>query len=278
VPYALTLPQHEARLAFLAVLYHLARPGSEIDRETLLRDERECRGAQLCAPTTEMRRHEGMSYDPTRHHRRSTRLPAYDYGQAGAYFVTICTQNRECAFGEVVDGEIVLNEPGRMVETVWRELSQHYPGVEVDALAVMPNHVHGIIMLVGAGPCACPDNPGRSRRVAGQPQGVAPTGATGAMSLPDVVHRFKSLTTARYRRGVLQDRWLPFPGRLWQRNYYEHVIRNEEELDRVRQYIVDNPERWEEDRENPNNVGEPNVGAHGRAPLRHPDGWTCPTP
>jgi len=225
-----------------------------------------------------MRRHEGMSYDPTRHHRRSTRLPAYDYGQAGAYFVTICTQNRECAFGEVVDGEIVLNEPGRMVETVWRELPQHYPGVEVDTLVVMPNHVHGIIMLVRAGPRACPDNPGRSWGVSGQPQGVAPTGATGAMSLPDVVHRFKSLTTARYRRGVLQDRWLPFPGRLWQRNYYEHVIRNEEELDAIRQYIADNPLRWAEDRENPHNVGAGPRACPDRAPLQHSDGWTCPTP
>ena len=201
-----------------------------------------------------------MNYDPARHHRRSIRLPAYDYAQRGAYFVTVCTQNRECAFGEVVDGEMVLNEPGRMVETAWRELPQHYPGDEVDTLVVMPNHVHGIIMLVGAGPRACPDNPGRSR-------GVAPT---GTMSLPDVVHRFKSLTTARYRHGVLQDRWLPFPGRLWQRNYYEHVIRNEEELDRVRQYIVDNPLQWAEDRENPHNAG-----AVREPPLRDS---TCLTP
>ena len=200
-----------------------------------------------------------MTYDPARYHRRSVRLPAYDYAQAGAYFVTVCTQNRECAFGEVVDGEMVLNEPGRMVETVWRELPQHYPGVEVDTLVDMPNHVHGIIMLVGAGPRACPD------RVSGQPRGVAPT---GTMSLPDVVHRFKSLTTARYRRGVLQDRWLPFPRRLWQRNYYERVIRNDEELNHVRQYIVDNPLRWAEDRENPKNEARSNLGAHGRAPLR----------
>ena len=211
--------------------------------------------------------------NPMRHHRRSIRLPAYDYAQAGAYFVTVCTQNRECAFGAVVDGEMVLNELGRMVETVWRELPQHYPGVEVDTLVVMPNHVHGIIILVGAdpcarpeaGPCACPGNPGRSRGVTGQPQGVAPT---GTMSLPDVVHRFKSLTTARYRRGLLQDRWLPFAGRLWQRNYHERVIRDDEELDAVRQYIADNQLRWVEDRENPANVTEPKVGARGRAPLR----------
>jgi len=206
-----------------------------------------------------------MTYDPTEHHRRSIRLPAYDYAQAGAYFVTIVCKDRECAFGEVVDGEMVLNEPGRMIETVWRELPQHYAGVEVDTLVVMPNHVHGIIILVGAGPCARPDNPRRSRGVGGQPQGVAPT-----VSLPDVVHRFKSLTTARYRRGVLQDRWPPFSGRLWQRNYYEHVIRNEEELNTIRQYVADNPARWADDRENPDNVG-----AVREPPLR---GSPCLTP
>jgi putative transposase len=184
-----------------------------------------------------------VRYDRTRHHRRSIRLPAYDYAQPGAYFVTICSQNRECLFGDVINGEMILNQRGEMVERTWRELAEHYSGVEVDAFVVMPNHVHGIIVLVGAGPVgagprACPDS--------GRPQGVAPT-----MSLADVVHRFKSLTTTRYRRGVLQDGWQPFAGRLWQRNYYEHIIRDEEELGRIRQYIIDNPARWEDDIENP---------------------------
>jgi REP element-mobilizing transposase RayT len=194
-----------------------------------------------------------MTYDPARHHRRSIRLPAYDYTQPGAYFVTICSQNRECLFGDVISGEMILNQRGEMVERTWRELAECYPGVEVDAFVVMPNHVHGIIVLVGAnplgvgpvgaGPRACPEGPGPCP---GRPQGVAPT-----MSLPDVVHRFKSLTTTRYRTGVLQDGWQPFPGRLWQRNYYEHVIRDEEELNRIQQYIIDNPGRWEDDVENP---------------------------
>lgn len=201
-----------------------------------------------------------MKYDPARHHRRSIRLPAYDYRQPGAYFVTICTQNRELMFGEVVKGQMILNGPGQMVESVWRELPQHYPGVEVDTFVVMPNHLHGVIILVGAGPRACPNNPGQPQGVRGQSQGVAPT---GTMSLPDVVHRFKSLTTARYRRGILHGRWLPFPGRLWQRNYYERVIRNERELAAIRQYIADNARRWEEDPENPD------VGAGPRARPGH---------
>jgi REP element-mobilizing transposase RayT len=187
-----------------------------------------------------------MTYDPARHHRHSIRLPAYDYARPGAYFLTICTQNRECVFGEVIQGQMVLNGRGQMVESVWHQLPQHYPCVEIDTFVVMPNHVHGIIVLVGAGPRACP-NTGRPRVHSGRPQGVAPT----TMSLPDVVHRFKSLTTARYRTGVLQDGWQPFPGRLWQRNYYEHVIRDERELNRVRQYIINNPARWEDDVENP---------------------------
>ena len=94
----------------------------------------------------------------------------------------------------------------------------------------------------------------------GRPRGVAPT---KVLSLPDVVQRFKSLTTAKYREGVRQSDWRPFAGQLWQRNYYEHVIRDEEELDRVRQYITENPLRWDQDPENPGVVG-----AHGRAPLR----------
>jgi REP element-mobilizing transposase RayT len=181
-----------------------------------------------------------VKYDPARHHRRSIRLPAYDYARAGAYFVSICSQNRECLFGDVINGDMILNQRGEMVERTWRELAECYPGVEVDAFVVMPNHVHGIIVLVGAGPRACPEG-------SGQPQGVART-----ISLPDVVHRFKSLTTAKYRWGVHNDGWRPFPGRLWQRNYYEHIVRDEEELNRVRQYIIDNPARWEDDVENPN--------------------------
>lgn len=189
----------------------------------------------------------GMNYDPDKHHRRSIRMRGYDYAQEGVYFVTVCAQDRQCLFGEIVDGEIRLNDAGRMVQAVWKELSIHYPGVEGDEFVVMPNHVHGLIVLVGAGPRACPDvGPRRACPEKGQPQGVAPT-----LSLPDVLHRFKTLTTKRYADSVEQLGWIPFHHRLWQRNYYEHVVRDEESLDRIRQYILDNPARWEFDRENP---------------------------
>jgi putative transposase len=182
-----------------------------------------------------------MTYEPERHHRRSIRLQGYDYAQAGAYFVTICVHDRACLLGEIVDGEMRMNDAGCMVHGVWDDVPNYYAGVELDAFVVMPNHVHGIVVVVGAGPRACPNM--------GQPQGVAPT-----LSLPDVVHRFKTLTTRRYVYGVKQHGWPLFPGRVWQRNYYEHIIRNDESLNRVREYIANNPVQWELDRENPNTV------------------------
>jgi len=153
---------------------------------------------------------------------------------------------------------MLLNDAGRMIQSVWDKLPQNYQGVDVDAFVVMPNHIHGIIALtpaVGAGPRACPPDPHACSEY-GQPQGVAPT-----MSLPDVVHRFKSLTTTRYRHGVIQNGWRPFPGKLWQRNYYERIIRNEDELDHIRCYIRDNPIQWETDENNPNRKEEI-TGAH----------------
>ncbi len=208
-------------------------------------------------------RKEKMPYDPQKHHRRSIRLKGYDYRHPGAYFITLVTQDRACLFGEIVDGEMRLNEAGEMIQAVWDELSVFYAGVQTDAFVVMPNHMHGIIILtgqpVGAGPRTCPDEPGQPVGAGprtcpdepGQPQGIART-----LSLPDVVHRFKTLTTKRYANGVKTLGWPPFRGRLWQRNYYEHIIRNELSLNRIRQYITENPLRWHLDRENPARTGE----------------------
>lgn len=177
-----------------------------------------------------------------RHNRRSIRLQGYDYAKPGSYFITLCTQNGQCLFGKILGRRMDLSSAGHMVYLVWEELSSRYPGVETDAFVVMPNHVHGIITLVGAGPCACPG-------ISGQPQGVAPT-----MGLPDVVHHFKTMSTKRYSDGVRQLKWPPYTGKLWQRNYYERVIRNNRELNRVREYIVNNPLQWELDQENPGNM------------------------
>ncbi len=186
-----------------------------------------------------------MSHDPAQS-RRSIRMQAYDYSQPGAYFVTMCTQNRVRLFGDIADGEMDLTAAEQMVENVWEELSAVYTGVEIDAFAVMPNHVHGIIVLgeatadiaprvesVGAAPRG---RPGFGTGT-GQTQGSAPTDPVGKLSLADVVARFKTMTTRRSAQGVRHAGWPPFPGRLWQRNYFEHVIRDEPDLDRIRRYI-----------------------------------------
>ncbi len=189
-----------------------------------------------------------MRYDPEKHHRRSIRLKNYDYSRAGAYFVTVCTQNRECIFGSIDDGKMVFTEHGYMVHRIWNELSIKYSDIEIDEFVVMPNHIHGIIILpVGAGPRACPNTEQSKKK--GQPQGVAPT----RLSLADVVHHFKSFTTAQYRIGIKHSDWQSFSGKLWQRNYYEHIIRNENDLNSIREYIRYNPLKWDEDEENPDN-------------------------
>jgi REP element-mobilizing transposase RayT len=191
-----------------------------------------------------------MGHPSRRRQRRSIRLRGYDYARAGAYFVTVCVQDRECLLGQIVEDEMRLSEAGQMVQSVWDELPERYPGVDVDQFVVMPNHVHGIMVLtgiVGAPPRGCPDD-AMGDNWDGQARGPAPT---GGLSLPDVVHRFKSFTTAQYRHGVKNQGWTPFPGRLWQRNYYEHVVRNDDELGRIRQYIADNPASWALDPENP---------------------------
>lgn len=182
---------------------------------------------------------DNMQHTCLQKRRHSIRLKGYDYAKAGAYFITIVTQNRACLFGDITDCAPQLNNAGRMIRSLWVDMAAHYPGIESDTVIVMPNHIHGIVFLVGAGPRACPNQ-------AGQPQGVAPT-----MPVPDIIHRFKTLTTKRYIDGVKQTAWPPFQGRLWQRNYYEHIIRDEKSLIRIQEYIATNPARWSIDPENP---------------------------
>jgi REP element-mobilizing transposase RayT len=198
-----------------------------------------------------------MKYDPEIHHRRSIRLEEYDYSATGAYFVTACAQNRDCLFGEIANGIMVLNDAGLMVGKWWQEISTKFDNVMIDTHVVMPNHFHGIICIVGATLRGRPDFaesvgaplrgcPAFDLRAEepGRPHRAAPT-------LGDVMNWFKTMTTNAYIRGVKQSDWSPFPGRLWQRNYYERVVRDDEELTAIREYILCNPMQWAEDKENP---------------------------
>jgi REP element-mobilizing transposase RayT len=186
--------------------------------------------------------------------RRSIRLKGYDYTQAGAYFVTLCTQERAYLFGEVVDGEMRLNDAGKMIERWWNELNNKFPQSKTDAHRVMPNHFHGVIaIVVGADLRVCPNQTNAFDETGTIHETGLPceTGAHAGAPLPKMLQWFKTMTTNEYIRCVKQQEWPPFHARLWQRNYYEHIIRNEESLNRIRQYIFDNPARWPFDRENP---------------------------
>jgi putative transposase len=177
------------------------------------------------------------------HDRKSARMKDFDYSQAGAYFVTICTQNKVCLFGDVTDGKMVLNDAGRMVEKWYRELPKKFKDIAIDEYIIMPNHIHFIIVntgSVGADLCVCPRNTNAGEH-AGSP-------------LRKIVQWFKTMTTNEYMRNVQRNEWQPFNGKLWQRNYYEHVIRNDGDMNQIREYVAQNPMKWELDEENPKNV------------------------
>ena len=164
-----------------------------------------------------------MPYDPQKHHRHSIRLPGYDYSQPGAYFVTIVTYQREPLLGEIPDARVHLSRAGAIVLDTWKRLPQHYPTVELDEFCVMPNHVHGIIIL-REGSTPVPPRHG----------------------LPEIVRAFKSFSAQRVNR-LRHSIGIP----VWQRNYYEHIVRTEADLAKIRQYIRDNPLNWGSDEENP---------------------------
>ena len=164
--------------------------------------------------------------------RKSIRLKEYDYSQSGAYFITICTQNRKWLFGNIVEAKdyspvtkMILNDPGGMVEKCWNEIPKHFPNVELDEFVIMPNHVHGIVVIVGVQNV----EPRRNRY-----QHIIPR------SIGSIVRGFKIGVTKRFREKSPEISE-------WQRNYYEHVIRDDDDLNRVREYIQNNPRNWTTD-------------------------------
>jgi putative transposase len=219
-----------------------------------------------------------MKYDPQQHHRRSIRVKGYDYAQAGAYFVTIVTQGREPFFGKIVNGEMVCNDAGQMVVAIWESLPVRFPNIELGVYVVMPNHFHAILIIdvsvavgagfveagfvgagfVGAGLVPALDdvdatnwagiNPAPTDGVDGGKNGM---GMNPAPTLGQIIGAFKSITTHEYIEGVDNKGWARFDKRLWQRNYYEHIIRNADEANRIHLYIEANPAQWEDDDENP---------------------------
>ena len=170
---------------------------------------------------------------PDKHHRRSTRLDGYDYAQPGAYFVTVCTRGRACLFGHVVNGEMHLNEAGEIARRCWEDIPAHFRAVELDAYVIMPNHVHGIIAVPRRGTaCRAPTTERFGKPTVG--------------SIPTIVRSYKSSVT-RYVNVTRHASGTP----VWQRGYYEHVVRNDAELTAIRECIQANSAQWDDDENNP---------------------------
>jgi putative transposase len=212
-----------------------------------------------------------QKYDPQIHHRRSIRLKGYDYSQAGAYFVTICVHQRECLLGEIVNGEMRLSRFGKIVRYAWLDLPKHYPHVVLDAFCIMPNHVHFVIVLIDDGR----DGSSRLSKVS------LPAGRDGSckivqtspitkdlltetsspaqethpyarLPLSEVIRAFKSFSAKRIN-ALGKTTYSPF----WQKNYYEHVIRNDRAWNAIAWYIINNPFHWQLDRDNLQNILPP---------------------
>ena len=190
-----------------------------------------------------------MTETPLTHRRHNTRLHGYDYSLSGAYFFTIVTQNRYCVFGNVDIREMQLNAAGEMIHRIWQNLPARFPTLILDAFIAMPNHIHGIIVINR------PINPSDQSETPPFPNHSEPETCKFSIvpKLGEIIGAFKSQTTVEYTRGVKEHGWTPFQRRLWQRNYYDRIIRNDHELNLIRRYIAENPLKWHLDHENPTN-------------------------
>jgi putative transposase len=179
-----------------------------------------------------------MKYDPRIHHRRSIRLKGYDYAQTGAYFITICTKDMKCIFGTIENTEMILNEFGEIAYNEWSKLPERFTMIELDVFQIMPNHMHGIIILntVGASLAVAPTEERATVKVA----------PTGESTIGDIVGAYKSIVFNECLN-IFKER-NEIMGKLWQRNYYEHIIRNDLAYHNISNYILNNPVKWAADK------------------------------
>jgi len=197
-------------------------------------------------------------YNPKKHNRRSIRLKGYDYAQKGLYFVTICVQKCACLFGYIKNGEMFLNPAGKMIQKWYLALETKFPDIKCGEYIIMPNHFHCIIHNVGADQSVCPKTPDQSvcPKTADQRVGEKKHPMQGehiGSPLHRVIQWFKTMTTNEYIRNVKNANWQRFDGKLWQRNYWEHIIRDQQSFKNISNYIINNPSKWTLDQLNNKN-------------------------
>jgi putative transposase len=182
-----------------------------------------------------------MKYNPLIHHRRSIRLKDYDYSKAGAYFITICCEDRIHRFGKVSGDEMILNEFGTIAYNEWINLAERFSHFELDVFQIMPNHMHGIIVLSDMAAVV-----GATLAVAQKENKVNRATARVAPTISDIVGAYKSIVSnACLNLCKSENKTM---GKLWQRNYYEHIIRDERAYGNISNYIINNPSKWTEDK------------------------------
>ncbi len=175
-----------------------------------------------------------MRYNPTIHHRKSIRLQKYDYSQSGLYFITICVKNKECLFGTISDGIMKLNDAGNIANNCWVQIPEHFPNAKLHAHVIMPNHVHGIIELVDVQNVGV-QNFEPLRKWQNKFQKIIPR------SIGSIIRGYKIGVTKWFRANTEIHI-------VWQRNFYEHIIRNEQSYNNISHYIINNPQQWNDDR------------------------------
>ena len=210
-----------------------------------------------------------MIYDPKKHHRRSIRLKGYDYSKPGMYYVTIVTHNHKCFFGKIENGKMILNEYGEIAQQCWTEITRRFPNIEIDEYIIMPDHIHAIIKItnppVGTTLAVVPDKTDGAVVPNKTDGAVVPDKTDGAVvpdkiinnfgtytdtnitdtkppSLGDIVGAYKSIVSNKCLLVFKQKN--QYMGKLWQRNYYEHIIKNNTRLGRIRKYIINNSVNW----------------------------------
>jgi putative transposase len=179
--------------------------------------------------------------------RKPIRLQGYDYSQSGAYFVTICVHGKRCLLSSVAGKFVELTPAGEIVRNAWNALPERFPRVVLDEFVIMPNHLHGILALVGEGlapPGVSAGKVSNAKATLAHPSSFAEARND---SLAEVIDAFKSISTIKVNR-LLHRNGIP----LWQRSYYEHIVRKGEDLRKIQQYIMENPLNWALDKGNPN--------------------------